>query len=412
MWGGTGFNCGHFSGAVWWVSAGACSKRTRGRMPHQPPTFFQPRLEALRGYAALMVAYAHSLGAAAILSPESARIKQWLAILGNGGVGVTIFFVLSGYVLSLSLSRSGPATLSLWWGFVLRRFLRIFPAMLVCLLFCFVWVNWVHVPQHFQAASRDYYLYWNAPVSLLELIKDLAFISNRLNPVTWTLQVEMLAGMAFVPLWLLGRKSRWLAVLLLTVWIGYFWLAPLYSFARSGFIFMFILGMLVKPATEWLQRYCMPRQGPKLALLAFLLCCLVNKLIPETASEAWVLEALLAYLLIASLGHGNQQGSLPVMDHRLPRFIGTISYSFYLWHFPVLFISGTWLFSVVPGDLVLSWPNLFQNVLFVVSAACAIPVAWLSYRYVETPFLRWVRAHGQPGGSLRAVAPVVARPVA
>ena len=175
---------------------------------------------------------------------------------------------------------------------------------------------------------------------------------------------------------------------------------------------MFILGMLVKPATEWLQCYCMPRQGPQLALLAFLLCCLVNKLIPDTASEAWVLEALLAYLLIASLGRGPQQSRLLIMDHRLPRFIGTISYSFYLWHFPVLFISGTWLFSVVPGELVLSWPNLFQNVLFVVSAVCAIPVAWLSYRYVETPFLRWVRRHGQPGSSSRAVAPIVERRVA
>lgn len=367
-------------------------------MSHNTSPLFQPRLEALRGYAALMVAYAHSIGAAAILSPESASIKQWLAILGNGGVGVTIFFVLSGHVLSLSLSRSGSASLQLWWGFVARRFLRIFPAMLVCLLCCYWWVNDVHVPQRFEAASKDYYLYWNGPVSLLDLAKDLAFITNRLNPVTWTLQVEMVAGAVFVPLWLVCRKSLPLALAALAVWGAYFWLAPLYSFARSGFVFMFILGMLVQPAAHLLQERVGPNVLTACALLAFLLCCLVNKVVPETVALAWILEALLAYLLIATLGSGNEGKRLAVMDHRVPRFLGTISYSFYLWHFPVLFVCGTWLFGLIPNGLILHWPNLFQNLLFLLSVAFTVPLAWASFNYVEKPFLIKIRrsAASQP----------------
>ena len=374
-------------------------------MPQHLSPLFQPRLEALRGYAALMVAYAHSIGAAALLSPSSVFIKKLLAIVGNGGVGVTIFFVLSGHVLSLSLGRAGPVSFRSWWVFVVRRFLRIFPAMFVCLLFCYLWVSYVHVPQRFDAASSDYYLYWRDPVSLLDLAKDLAFITNRLNPVTWTLQVEMLAGVAFVPLWAICRKSRLLACAALASWALYFWLAPLYSFARSGFIFMFILGMLVQPGASWVQGRVGSNGLAVIALSAFLLCCLVNKLVPETVAAAWILEALLAYVLIATLGAGKGGSRMTIMDHKAPRFLGAISYSFYLWHFPVLFISGTWLFSTLPNDWILVWPNLFQNLLFLVSAALAVPLAWASYTYVETPFLNRIRRNNssasRPGVVLR-----------
>lgn len=358
------------------------------KLSEKSPFFFQPRLEALRGYAALMVAYAHSIGAVKIVNSESSIIKQILNIIGNGGAGVTIFFILSGYVLMLSLNRlSSLSPWVLYLNFIFRRFLRIFPAMLVCLLFCFFWVNFLHTPMKFEAASNDYYLYWNGPISIVELVKNLVFISNSLNPVTWTLQVELLASIVFLPLWLLCKRSIKIALFLLLTFIAYFWLTPLYSFARSGFVFMFILGMLINYSAAWMESNFKSVSLGYIGWGAYILCCTVNKLFPETTALGWIFEALMGYILIASLVAGSQKKlKLQVLDHKIPRFLGKISYSFYLWHFPLLFISGTWLFKIIPGNWILLWPNLFQNILFLVSTIVTIPLAWLSYCYIEKPF--------------------------
>ena len=108
------------------------------------------QLDGLRGYAAIAVVFFHS-----ILGPDPAMVgrvlyqnyskigsgydawaKLALTVL-NGQTAVVIFFILSGAVLFDSLQRdrdSGLVPLAV--KFFVRRFLRIYPAMAVCLFAC------------------------------------------------------------------------------------------------------------------------------------------------------------------------------------------------------------------------------------------------------------------------------------
>src|SRR5262245_45966009 len=117
--------------------------------PHVSAARFQPRLESIRGVAALMVVLFHALALIRIDAWLPQKIRAVLQLAGDGNGGVAIFFVLSGYVLARSLDASAPASSGLLpetLRFAVRRVLRIWPAMVVCLLACFVWVRFAFRP--------------------------------------------------------------------------------------------------------------------------------------------------------------------------------------------------------------------------------------------------------------------------
>ncbi len=348
-------------------------------------TAFSPRLEALRGIAALMVAYSHSLGAIAIQHTDSAAIKSWLNVLGNGCAGVTLFFVLSGHVLNLSLSRDSSPLFASFTSFLTRRVLRIWPTMLVCLAACAIWLIAVHHPVRYPAASVEYHSYWQNGASLEVYLHDAFFLTYYLNPVTWTLQVEMIAALLFVPMWRATRRSFVLAALLLVGWTVFFLATPLYGFARSGFVFMFLLGMHAGSFSQWLSKRLNGQQIRWGVIAAFAALCVSNHLIPETHASGWVVSSIAAYSVISLLSASEGRTSIPLLDTRLSHFLGRISYSFYLWHFPVLYVLGTLGFATLDPALCQRWPNLLDNLLFAISVLVTIPLAWLSHRALERP---------------------------
>src|SRR5690349_7696347 len=105
------------------------------------------QLDGLRGYAAIAVVFFHSiLGpdptmVGRVLYQNYSKISSWsdawakLALtVTNGQTAVVIFFILSGAVLFDSLQKDSENNLvPLAANFFVRRFLRIFPAMVVCL---------------------------------------------------------------------------------------------------------------------------------------------------------------------------------------------------------------------------------------------------------------------------------------
>jgi len=361
---------------------------------------FLPRLEALRGLAALMVAYSHSLEAIVINHPSAEWVKLVLKTVGNGDVAVTLFFVLSGYVLGHSLDHGGTG----YAAFMIRRMLRVWPAMLASLAGCYVWLESVHAAglvRHFDAAAPLYYEYWQHPASWQDLLRDAFFLGNYLNPVTWTLEVEMLAAALFIPLWRLSRRSPSLAALLLLGWAGCFLGMPLQSYARVGFVYMLLLGMQAGPGARWAQRHLSVRQQRFGLWLAYIGCCLANKWLPVTLAAGWFLESLFGYAVVALLVASHSGVPQPLLDSRLMRCIGRISFGFYLWHFPVMFTLGSYGFALLDPSLCLRWPNALGTGLFLASTVCALPLAWFSHRFVESPFLALAKVltrHRSVGG--------------
>ena len=90
-----------------------------------------PSLDGLRGVSVLLVCFCH--GAATYGSPVSSRLYPLAAW---GGIGVDVFFVISGFIITLLLLRERDRTGSVSIRcFYLRRLLRIAPAFVVFLLF-------------------------------------------------------------------------------------------------------------------------------------------------------------------------------------------------------------------------------------------------------------------------------------
>ena len=80
---------------------------------------YLPQLDGLRAFAVLIVIINH-------FNKE---------LLPSGFLGVDIFFLISGYVITSSLLNRSEKTLEFISGFYFRRIKRIFPALLICILF-------------------------------------------------------------------------------------------------------------------------------------------------------------------------------------------------------------------------------------------------------------------------------------
>ena len=187
---------------------------------------FSKRLESIRGLAALAVAMSHSFGAIKLLTTEDNFIKDFFYSIGNGALAVTLFFVLSGHVLSLSLTSKYSNPMAYWPTFVLRRVKRIYPAMLVCIIFCYFYIKFFHLPVNFSAASSAYFGIWNKGSPAFEFIKNMFLLDNYINPVTWTLQVEMVGAISLPILLTVKIKFPRLFFIILLCWIFYFIFEP------------------------------------------------------------------------------------------------------------------------------------------------------------------------------------------
>ncbi|MDI1291839.1 MAG: acyltransferase [Methylobacter sp.] len=347
---------------------------------------FSPRLEAIRGLAALMVALFHSMGAVLLTTPVDHWLKQASTVLGNGGTGVTIFFVLSGHVLGLSMVAINIHPLRYWPIFMLRRVLRIYPAMLVCLGVCAALLAWVYnTPAKFPAASSAYYEYWQYGVNWTLFYKNILLIENYINPVTWTLQVEILGAMAFPFLYAIKSRYPVASLFLLGAWLLYFVTTPLYVNARTGFLYMFLAGLYVTDVSRWLYLRLPPNMTGKIAIISGLGCCTGHLILPETTPWGWILESAFALIMLAALNAFPNRLRIPGLDRREVRFLGKVSYSFYLWHFPVLYIVTTEMFRLMDSETLLAHPVLFQWVLFSITSLLTLPIASLSYKWVELP---------------------------
>lgn len=306
--------------------------------------------------------------------------REW-----NGAFAVTLFFVLSGHVLSLSLCTKQVHPIRYWPKFVGRRILRIYPAMWVCILFCFFYLLFIHQSIFFDAASKGYYEIWQRGAPPLELLKNILLLDNYLNPVTWTLELEILASLLLPVLMYLKIKSPKSFFCLLLVWICYFVFNPLYIYFRSGFIFMFMLGMYAQEISIFLKEMLNDRKLRLLSITSILIASNTHFFIADTYTQGWLIMALFSTLLISSILAISEKYSLLLLDAKISNYLGKISFSFYLWHLLILYAIGTAIFQYVDNQLLLKYPLIFECLLFSISTILTLPIATLSYEWIEYP---------------------------
>ncbi len=305
----------------------------------------------------------------------------------GGFIGVDVFFVLSGYLISSIVFSQLERGRFSFAHFYFRRIRRLFPVYVVVMLLTFVVAYIVMLPLDFQAFGASLL------ASMLYISNILFFLeagyfdtASHLKPLlhTWSLSVEEQFYLVFPLLaWLTARFSRRVLFLL----FGVLTLVSLAAAAvyidvdASAVFYLYpfrawemFLGTLL--ATGVIPPLASRAQNNAAALAGLALIFIPtfwyddSTLFPGIAALPPCLGTLL--LLHSGVSHGGwvQQ----ILASRGAVFIGKLSYSLYLWHWPiyVLYAYGK-SDGVDYGDTA-------------IMALCTFTASVLSWRFIEVPF--------------------------
>lgn len=323
----------------------------------------------------------------------------------GGFIGVDIFFVISGFLIGgILLEESDRGRFSLA-DFYERRARRILPALLLVLMVTSVFAVLVLTPgrlidySHYLAGTLLFVsniVYWQKTHYFAPSAEE--------NPLlhTWSLAIEEQFYL-FFPLymmWLWHRGVRFNTRVLLGVALFSFLVALYYGHKEPTANFFLLPGriweLLVGVLAAMVLRYRQPSatNGPAWAGVALLLAGFVlvdgDALFPGISTLMPVIGTGLILLYARA---GTRVATL--LSARPLVAVGLISYSLYLWHQPML------AFARIIGPS----PDLSLDVA-VALLLVSVPIAWLSYRFVETPFRRRDKT------SVRKLSVLLATPVA
>jgi len=316
-------------------------------------------LDSLRGIAALTVVLSHFLGIWQFESWHRRLEDSPLRILFAGHEAVVLFFVLSGFVLSVQCSGRRPLT---YPRFLVKRFCRIYlpflAAVVISALGCLVFYS--SAPSGNSWADTS----WTMRPSVHQVILLLATSMHRpeqLNVAIWSILLEIRVSVLFPLLFWLARHIASLPLL-----IGFVLLSSVVQgteglrgalmtvIAVSG---LFILGILLHKHLGQVARWYAARTaaGSLLFLSAALLCFeAIHPVVDAMGlSKLTNLDAVSDYfvgmgavgVLICAI-HNPQFRSM--LRHPILLRMGALSYSTYLIHGVVLFALIRLFFGRVP----------------------------------------------------------------
>ncbi len=362
-----------------------------------PVVRYRPDIDGLRALAVLAVVINH-------VDP---------ALLPGGFLGVDVFFVISGFVVTGSLwDRRSPGFGAMLLGFWARRVRRLLPALLLCVLLVAglgVLVLYPFAEESGTALLTGMAALVGASNLYLGAIStDYFAAAATLNPFlhTWSLGVEEQFYLVIPALLGLGglgladrRPARWRLLIGLGLlaaasfgldrWLsavdplGAFFLMParFWEMAAGCITFLAVVDGGLARLPRRLGRGRLLAVLLALATLLGLLWILYDP--GADTLRARALTVLFSAFLVAGLG---QQGLLGwLLSTRPALWIGLRSYGLYLWHWPVLVLA-RWTVGLHPAGL----PLL---------VACMVLPAWASYRWVEQP-LRRARWHATDLGTV------------
>ena len=331
------------------------------------------RFDSLRLLAAWLVLFSHCFPLGG--QPQREPLASTLGIDTLGGVGVAIFFVLSGYLVTLSLQRTDSVLV-----FVRKRAVRIYPALVVTCLLCVLVLGPVltslPLAEYFSHSMTWDYLKTSSALKVRYALPGVFTdnpLPNAVNGSLWSLPYELKCYLALMVLGLLPLSLK-LKIL-------------------GAFGVLLVLALLrpaVPPASPFDQFIGLDYYVTKMGLVFAL----------GAAFAAWRdfvrPSAALGLVLLAvavALPHGNVQlviwlcglGMLVLWLAlygfwlpAVPERMGDWSYGAYLYGFPVQQV----LAQMGVHQWGMGWFVLFSTVLTLVLAA-------FSWHSVEKPAMRW-----------------------
>jgi peptidoglycan/LPS O-acetylase OafA/YrhL len=365
-------------------------------------------LDGLRAFAAIAVVIHH------VGFDSGATFRQpFTQLLARADVGVSIFFVLSGFLLyrpfiaRLLDSRAAPGTKEFW----LKRFFRLYPAYWVAMVLMLV-VGGIRVRGPiglFMSATLTHGYHTRRAIAGITqswtLVTEIAFyvmlpffhrLTERLGRKRSVNQRAVVSVVALIGLYVMSVTFRiWIAVTqpvfgkVSTIWF----------ISRAD---VFALGMALAVGYAWAPHNAVVAAAitsvSRRVVLwyggaAFLFWFMATQLglaigwQKETALRGGLGQfayGLIAFAVVLPMAWGGGVPSLigRALDSRVMTYLGTVSYGIYLWH--------QWFLERTMA--LLRWKTFSGHfwVLLIMVMVCSASVAGLSHRFIEAPLMRLV----------------------
>jgi peptidoglycan/LPS O-acetylase OafA/YrhL len=356
-----------------------------------------PELDVLRGLAILGVLFFHGFRADYGELPFSGARKMFVLAMQPGALGVNLFFVLSGFLITGILldSRNRP---DYYRRFYKRRALRILPAYYSLLILLgilhqasagFLGLSFIYLSNvtNFFGVSMDYHPLWSLAVeehyyiawpSIVRKLRPqlLAYFSLAL-----CISIPLTRAIAFHYGHMLG--GEW-----------YTWFAA--DGLAAGTLLAILLRSSITRSRAVIGAVVLVAAAPMLMIVGAPFGILSRQTMIGASLQLTLVNSFFAGLLLLFLVVGSSSRSMLVQNSFL-QFFGYISYGLYLVH-PLIFrlydrVTGKWWPSLQPSA------DHFSLIVlrFVVVSAVAVALSYLSRKYYEEWFLQLKdRAAPQP----------------
>lgn len=309
-------------------------------------------------------------------------------VLPSGYIGVDIFFVISGYLITGILLKELAGGHFSIGAFYTRRVRRIFPALCLVLVSTFA-IGWhLAMPEDFQRIGK----HMAAGAGFIQnfaLLEEAGYfdVASDMKPLMhlWSLAIEEQFYLLYPPLlwvlWRTGMPISWaiagLAVCSFLANIALVTHAPAATFfAPHTRLWELLAGCWLSiqhraqgPARMWLPIMVSPNTRSALGLVA--LCA---GLIAINSSSAfpgwWALSPVIGAMLLIDAGPTSWFNRFG-LAHPAIVWVGLISYPLYLWHWPLL--------------AYLHIGNNATDAMRATAAGLAVILSWATYRWIEIP---------------------------
>ena len=342
-------------------------------MSHSPhPDHYRPDIDGLRAIAVSAVVIHHAF-------------PEWFP---GGFIGVDIFFVISGYLISSIILANLARNRFSFADFYARRVKRIFPALFLVLAFTLVYGWFVLLPLEYKAVGKhavagsffvSNFAFWQEAGYF-----DATAVEKPLLHL-WSLAIEeqfyMFWPLVLVVLHRVGLPKRlWILVLLLASLAFNLWLVrqDLNSafYNPLGRFWEMMMGAFLaasRPSADAPAGGSGTKAQWLSSLGIVLLVAVMIQLDPERRFPGgWAFAGTLATCLLIAAGPRGWFNR-HVLSSKPMVWIGLISYPLYLWHWPLLAYPHIENSGPPPALQQAGWVLL------------AVLLAWLTYRLVETP---------------------------
>jgi peptidoglycan/LPS O-acetylase OafA/YrhL len=367
-------------------------------------------LEALRGLACTIVVISHYAAAfypSSIFGSKYQSHEQWeklftttpLGLVFAGHFAVCLFFILSGYVLSLpyfgQLSRGTNHLLAAF----LKRPLRLGGLVLISIL---ISIGLSHFKYYFNipVSKESYSIPWfqehwshgalSAKQILLDLITRIFTVGSKYNSPLWTLQIELDGSLLTFVFLLLFRKShlRFLAYIYAMIYF------------HGSLYHGFVLGLILADFTQNQPNLLKKNSRGIIPWISLIIGLLLSSY-PNYVDQAGLSKTFYAaFPLLRGLGGGySMLGAFivftsvllnPQLQQMLSgkglEFLGRISYAMYATHFLLLGSFSSWLFLNLHSQL--NYNESFAIVV-VLSIGILIAISYSLTRYIDEPITRF-----------------------